>query len=225
MRLFVIKLQTFLAGLLLISLSSNAAEVVVIDSNVSKYPAKKIIDVPSAVSLRSGEWVKLVAESGELYTLKGPYQGNLSGRHGRPAKKSDIPNDIWLIIKPKNGRTKSLKPTRGTDSPEQEQLKTDEPESFWWVDIELTEPQCVRSDTAIKLWRKHAELAFTMTLQQQETDEAIKLSWPVGTHTLDWPAKLDFEKSENYMVKRDGLDYMLKIFSVPEKTSEQLVEG
>lgn len=188
------KILVLLAVFALLWANVKAGELAVIESNVEALPAGKIVNTSDVLSLDGGAVVKLIAETGEIIDLEGPYSG-LPASNVVPGKSALIGQIAALFGDDADesavGATRSLGPDTGSEPPDP-----------WWLDLNTEGAQCVAPQGTVTLWRARTSPGERLTLWRTRDgiESGKTLTWTIGDATLSWPSDVVIADSEVFQI-------------------------
>lgn len=174
-----------------------AAEIVVLQSNTSRYSTGSIIDSNSNVELLKGDQVLLSAIDGR-YQIAGPYVGPPS--NGETPDEESVHLAMIAFFESDDGAVKRTYPVRTFRS-----FTSWKPDSPWWLDPELGEEnsiQCAVEDRKPAFWRKNTDEQVTFSIKQVSTGNSAEILWSTGQHKATWPDSIEVENDGLYLVRK-----------------------
>lgn len=176
--------------LALASAAAQAGELVVTKSTVPGLDPGTIIDGADKLSLRAGHRLSLIAPTGRVINLVGPYQGVPDASTGGPREEKLVTTIATLMTG--HGRDASqLGATRDAAARRGRQV--------WAVEVGATGAQCVQKGQAPVLWRPGAANGGPIELSKAGGARA-RVDWPKGAALASWPRKVPIEDGAGYVL-------------------------
>jgi hypothetical protein len=166
----------------LLSTSSWAADVVVLESSASAYPVGKTLSATTVVKLVAGEALVIVTEDARIVRVEGPHDGPAVGA---APDESAIRKALNRLVNANEPRVGGVGAVRGDETPEEVVDTRPEP---WLIHSELDGEQCVLRDRPVEVWREAGGGSGAAEVTSAESDAAAMIRWADGVGRAAWPA-------------------------------------
>lgn len=165
-----------IASLVLVLSPASAQDFVVLDGTATAYEPGRAFRTGDRIDLPAGTDLALIAASGEVFRLEGPYSGALAAPAAVTAGPAGALASVTAILTRATRRTASLGASRDAER-DGRAAGSDRGGTVWTVDGQNAGAQCVKTG-AVKLLRRDAAEALVVTV------------WPLsgGARTIEWPA-------------------------------------
>ena len=184
-------LASFLAFLwVALAQGAFAGQLIVIDSTTPELAPGQILDGSKPLRLAAGARVTLVAEDGQVTTLKGPFSGVPGAGPGVPAGGSLIRSLSQLITGPSSDSS-VLAVTRGRA----------DPADAWAVKLARSVNVCVRAGGTLVLRKKKSRSAKILTIKALPDGAETSVAWPAGSDRIGWPKGLALKDKGRYLAR------------------------
>jgi hypothetical protein len=181
---------SLIAAFVVLASAAEAGELVVTKSTVPGLDVGTIIDGADKLSLRDGHRLSLIAPSGRVINLVGPYEGVPDASTGGPREEKLITTIATLMSG--HGRDASqLGATR--NAAERRAGKV------WTLDVGMGGAQCVRQGEAPTLWQPDASAARPTEVAKVGGGRA-RIAWPKGEAVAPWPRQMPVEDGATYQL-------------------------
>jgi len=185
-----------------------AGELVILETNVPGLAPGDVIDGDGELVLDQGHKLTLIAESGEVMEISGPYAGAVPSEGGG--------GDDSLV-----SEVASLITSAGTDVSSLGAVRAGEggtaPGDPWYIDIAEPGTHCAPADGSVNIWRRSAESFSVLAMRPAGAERGGRLQWPEGSALQDWPPFMEIEDGAVFdIVLDDGAPYQIRFRVVPE---------
>ncbi len=175
--------------------SAASAQVIILQSrgpSASEYYAGRILPSTKKLHLKAGDRLQIKVGD-ETRTVTGP---------GEPS--AEQPNSVIAVLKTFMSEDK----THYQDVTASRGIGQDDPQrdNIWLVDIASAGTFCVAPDVKPSMVRWNTQYAATVLIAASDTHPEMKLDWPAGAATLEWPDKLPIKDGESYLIQVDDRD-------------------
>lgn len=175
--------------------TSNAAQLVVVSSNVPALQVGALIDGTRAITLAQGRFVTLISSQGKILKLRGPYSGRPDPSPA--AKGGDLLRSLSQIVSGPPESDPSLAVFRSAPGSNRRDV--------WSIDVSRSGIYCVTNRLPLKLWRSKVASESQLTLTRPGPQRyTITKVWPQGQQTLLWPKELPLTNDTTYLVRLQG---------------------
>jgi hypothetical protein len=184
-----------------VAAGASAAEIVVLESTVPRFPAGQTMSESTAIELAAGEIVVIVTEDARLVRLEGPYKGPAVGA---PPDPSAVRKALERLVSADEPRVGGVGAVRG-DADDRAAVDT-RPEP-WLVHSELGGEQCALRGRSIGLWREDPSRSGSAQITDTATNAAATVRWSEGAQRAAWPEQgLAAVDDRIYLVRFEGVD-------------------
>lgn len=187
-----------------------ADDFAVIDSSVPALPAGATVSSGTTLDVPAKDHVVLVASSGAVVTIKGPYHGLPKGPGAaRPgATGSDVVTILAALVA-NNGERQTagvargvVRPGAGADTHWRRTAATT-PAAILTIDASDGGDACIENADGAALVHNPA-LSGEMSIQAMDGSGAAKVVWPANTLSAPWPKTLSIIDGNNYLFQQAG---------------------
>jgi hypothetical protein len=178
--------------------TADAADVVVISSNVPGIVAGTLLDDAAEVAIPEGARATFLAANGQTVTREGKYHGMIGSGDGAGAGgQSGVLDAIAGLLSPDQSDQSVLGQMRGT-------APVEGPGNSLWIDTSRPGQYCVDSNRFLHLWRPQADERRVAKLTDMETSRSAMISWNGGEITHPWPEDLTYRDKAAFLVVVEG---------------------
>jgi hypothetical protein len=201
------------AALALASTSAMAAKLIVIDARAGALRPGMSIESSTALTLKEGERVTLIAPDGKTVALRGPFSGPPATRAGAAA---DPRQALAALITTRNSRASSIGAVRAGAGA----VKLSDP---WLIDISRPGPRCLREGTAPVWWRPEATGSQPFVVFPIDRSWRADFIWEPGQSQLKAPRLQKLEGQTTFIVRSDGQELAIGLNIIPRDIEDELV--
>lgn len=199
----ITKCVTPLAALLLVvSLNTQAADLVVIESNAPNYTAGTLIGSADTIRLGTGETLQLISESGLPKTIEGPFEGT-PGDDASPAGDAALLGSLSALLSQSSPESSELGVTRAA--------VTHEIPNAWSIVADGNGTHCFSRAQPAHLWRANAGRKANVRIKNVSTRERVSLPWAAREKSLGWPGDFPLENGTQYTIQIKGKMKVVKL--------------
>jgi hypothetical protein len=202
------------AALALTPAAAMAAKMIVIDARAGTLKPGMSVESTSALSLKVGERLTLIAPDGKTVALRGPFSGTPASRSGGAA--ADPRQALAALISTRNARASSIGAVRAGAGA----VKLPDP---WLIDISRPGPRCLREGTAPIWWRPDGGAAQAFTVFPIDRSWRADFNWAPGQVQLRAPRLQKLEGQPMFIVRSDGQELAVGLNIIPADISDELV--
>jgi hypothetical protein len=190
-------------GVMSISMSASADEIVIIESTAPLIEAGVILDSADVVNVPDGTEIVIVEEDGSSRTITGPYNAPISAA-GSSSSDQGLIASIGKLVEARKTEQQVLGAIRAAPG----QIAP----NVYAIDIARSRTVCIPSNTAPTLWRP-ATLALESEISvTRDADGAVDTRlWPKGEQSLSWPDNPKAKDGERYTIRLRALPRPSKI--------------
>lgn len=190
--------------------SARAGELVVTKSTVPGLDPGTIIDGADKLSLKAGHRLSLIAPTGRVINLVGPYQGVPDASTGGPREEKLVTTLATLMTG--HGRDASqLGATRNAAARRGRRI--------WAVEVGASGAQCIQTGQAPVLWQPVGTEPRPVELSKSG-GERVRVTWPKGEAMVPWPRKVPVEDGATYLL--GGVSITLHVVGAPAGNPAEL---
>lgn len=190
-------------GMMSISVSASADEIVIIESTAPLIEAGVILDSADVVDVPDGTEIVIVEEDGSSRTITGPYNAPISAA-GSSSGDSGLIASIGKLVEARRTEQQVLGAIRAAPG----QVAPD----VYAIDIARSRTVCIPSNTAPTLWRPATLALESEILVTRDADGAVNTRlWPKGKQFLSWPDSPKAKDGERYTIRLRALPRPSKI--------------
>jgi hypothetical protein len=173
-------------------------------------PGSSIADGTS-ISLRQGQHLELISESGTTIELDGPFEGRPSPGGGGVGPVASLS----ALVSEKNARTSEVGTTRG-------QALHTLPEP-WLVDVTRAGSACARDSAAPVFWRPDSSHAATIVVMPDDRSWKATEHWDAGRDRLTVETEVPMRTGAMYLVSYNGAEVAIRLTGIPATlTNDQM---
>ena len=186
-------LASFLAFLwVAMAQGAFAGQLIVIDSTAPELVPGQVVDGSKVLDIAAGARVILIAEDGQVTTLKGPFSGRPGAGPGVPGGSGLIGSLSRLVGGPSaaSGVLAVMRGSRGAD-----------PADAWTVNLVRSVHVCVRAGATPVLRRKKSRMAKILTVKAVLGGAEKSVEWPAGSDRIGWPEGLALTDGGRYLAR------------------------
>jgi hypothetical protein len=182
--------------------SAMAAQLVIVESTATKWPAGSIIDTAKPLSLAAGEALTLVGEDGTLLRLTGPSSGLPGG--GVAAENGDkgVVQALSRLFAAKQPAASAWGTFRGSETL-QDREAADPPEVWAW-NLYRSDSICVPAGIEPLMWRADAARDEVVVLLHLSTGSEAELELAPGQDRIAWPKSVPLLDGGEYAIRDAG---------------------
>ena len=169
-----------------------AGQLIVIDSTAPELVPGQVVDGSKVLGIAAGARVTLIAEDGQVTTLKGPFTGRPGAGPGAPGGSGLMGSLSRLVGGPSavSGALAVMRGSRGAD-----------PADAWAVNLVRSVNVCVRAGATPVLRRKKSRMARTLTVKVLPDGAEKSVEWPAGSDRIGWPEGLALTDGGRYLAR------------------------
>ncbi len=186
-------LASFLAFLwVVLAQGAFAGQMIVSDSTAPELVPGQVVDGSKVLGVAAGARVTLIAEDGQVTTLKGPFTGRPGGVPSVPGGSGLMGSLSRLVGGPSaaSGALAAMRGSRGAD-----------PADAWAVNLVRSVKVCLRAGATPVLRRKKSRMARTLTVKALPDGAEKYVEWPAGSDRIGWPEGLALTDGGRYLAR------------------------
>jgi hypothetical protein len=182
-----------LAALLLTAVPASAAKLLVLESSTDTGLQKgDTVDGNQKLAVKPDNYVVLMDESGEVVTVRGPYNG-IPGGEERADGPSLLTRMAAIVTTEGSSGSTALGLTRGLNVP----AKTP---TVWSINIAASGTKCIKPATELELWRPAPTRTVSISITHKGTKEHSSFEWPGDQIVMPWPKRVNAADGASYVV-------------------------
>lgn len=174
---------------------SQAAEIVVLESNSPRYAAGQTLDAALPITLPPGEFVAIVTEDARLIRIEGPHDGPAAGP---TPDEGAVRRALAQLIVDQRPEVGGIGGVRGNGDEAQAPDTRPEP---WLVHTQRSGDQCALRGQGVQLWRESATDAAVAELTASLEDATGEVHWNVGEQRATWPTEVPIRDETIYLLR------------------------
>ncbi len=190
-------------GAALLGAQASATELVVVESRGLTLKPGQTVDDAQQLTLKRGDELTLVDESGSVIKLRGPYDGPPSGGGGSGV---DISNALAAL------GTGGAQSAMGVVRAKVEIVTLPDP---WVVDVTHSGKVCVRPGASVVFWREQSGSPAKLKIMPVDRTWRAESEWPAGASELPAPAMFPITDRQTYMFDLGGQTALVTLVHVP----------
>jgi hypothetical protein len=196
----------FLASLLAFSLcagAAQAAQYIVVEARGVNMKVGAIVDPTKPLSLKQGQHLTLISDSGQTIKLDGPYE-----KAPVAAQGVQLAAAFGALASNSNGRLGEIGTTRAAG-------KVDLPQP-WLLDAVHPGSECLREGDQPVLWRPAADKPADLVVMPADRSWKAQAQWPAGEKELPVKSDMGVHGDASYFVIVNGNETPVSITTVPK---------
>lgn len=201
---------------LLVSGRAAAADLVVVESRGVALQAGQAVDGGKPLALKEGQQVVLIAPTGKMIKLQGPWDKPPLGDNA--AADPDVGAALKALLTQTLARSEKVGVVRGASAP----LVPPEP---WLVDVTHVGIRCVPANGQVVFWRPGGGDAVPLSVQPYDRSWRARAEWPAGADRLPVPRSLPLTNRATYIVGLGGKDTSITLVMVPAAASNDAMRA
>lgn len=183
---------------------SSGPRLVVLSAQGLSLAPGDIVPADQPVTLSDGQTLSLIAASGRIVELRGPYDGP-----PLPASETtdrQVLDSLKGLVRQRVADTGDMGVTR---------LARVELPDPWVVDVNTSGPRCLRADAPVVLWRADAAANLPVSLSNRDGTWKARATWPAGEARLAAPPALAAAVGPRLVVGFPGGQADLALHTLP----------
>ena len=209
MRRFALSLLFALA----LPISAHAEQLVVVEARGIAMAQGSSVDSDKPLTLKEGQHLTLVSQSGVTLQLDGAFSGKPAARGASGTSLSEK----LAALSTSQKRFSEVGTTRGTT--------TTKLPSPWLLDVSRSGAVCMRDGSAAVLWQPAPSRTSDIVITPDDRSWRVTMPWPAGADTLAVSAdKVPLHAGATYYVTVSGERHAVSIFAVPASVSSDKMQ-
>jgi hypothetical protein len=193
--------------------AAQAAQYVVAEARGIGMKIGSVIDSSKELTLKQGQHLVLISQSGQTVKLDGPY-------HRAPAAEKGVQLAAAFggLITERNARTSEIGTTRGVAP------KPPLPEP-WLIDASTPGTACLVEGQAPVLWRPVANKPASVVITPADRSWKAQIDWPAGANDLPLKKNIGVHGDASYFIALNNSESAVLLISVPATLSNKEMRG
>jgi len=187
---------------------ARAADIVVVEVRGPALQPGQVLDDSQNLVLQQGEEVTLVAASGSIIKVKGPFDAPPAS--AASGSGVDVSNALSALA---GG---SQRTALGVVRSKNDDVTLPSP---WLVDVTHSGKVCVRPGSAVVFWRPQAASAAKLRIVPADRSWRAEAEWPAGASQLTAPSNFPIGDRQTYLVDTGSSSATITIVQVPASLS------
>ena len=209
-------LLVLLAALLAAAGSAAAADLVVVTSRGVNLKAGQTVDGAQPLILTEGQQVELIAPTGQLIKLHGPWNKPPMAEGAADAPDASVA--LKALLTANLARSESVGVVRGAPV----QVVPPEP---WLLDVTHVGIRCFPENHQVVFWRPNRGGAAAVTVEPYDRSWRARAEWPTGADRMAVPATLPLANRSTYIVGLNGKDVPITLVTIPAAASNDAMRA
>jgi hypothetical protein len=209
-------LTLLVASLLISAQLATAADLVVVTSRGVNLKAGQAVDGAQPLVLKEGQQVELIAPTGQLIRLHGPWDKPPMAEGAADAPDASVA--LKALLTANLARSESVGVVRGAPT----QVVPPDP---WLLDVTHVGIRCVPENRQVVFWRPNRGGAAAVTVEPYDRSWRARAQWPAGADRMAVPASLPLANRSTYIVGLNGKDIPITLVTVPAAASNDAMRA
>lgn len=205
-----------LAALMLGTLPSRAADLVVVESRGIDLKPGTQIDGEKPLALKDGQVVTLISPSGEIIKLHGPMSG--APAPGAGGSSVDVKGALKTLVTQELADNSELGVVRGA-------AEDPVPPEPWLVDVTHDGARCLPVNSPIVFWRPGGGGADAVTIAPYDRSWLVRARWQAGSDRLLITDKVPLRTRSTYMVRVGKKETAITLVMIPAAVSNDAMRA
>src|SRR5882757_4372383 len=185
--------------------SASAAVLVVAEARGIALKPGATLDSTKPLTLKQGQHVTLISETGSTLKLDGPYDRPPTAGGGGGGV--GLNQTLAALVTQRTARAGEFGVTRGT-------VLADLPEP-WVLDATHSGNVCVMENGTPVFWRPDPKAAVAISVAPVDRSWTAKAQWPVGSDRIQITTDVPMRAGETYVVNFNGNESAVTMVQVP----------
>jgi hypothetical protein len=198
------RLVLALMGCCMMAQAADAAVLVVAEARGIALKPGTVLDSAKSLTLKQGQHVTLISETGSTLKLDGPYDRPPAAVGGSGV---DLSKTLGVLVSQRQARSGEFGVTRGT-------VLADLPDP-WVLDATHSGNVCVMEKGTPIFWRPDSKAAVPLVVAPTDHSWNAKAQWPVGQDRLAVTTDVPMRAGETYVVTFNGVESAVTLVQVP----------
>lgn len=176
--------------------SARAAEIVVLESNTTRYAVGQKLEANAPLTLSDGQTIVLATDDGRVLVVQGPHEGPAAGKPPTQNRLRRLLTQLFGLGRP---QVEGLGGVRGG----LENNPQDRRPNAWLIHAERTSDQCVIRGEPVRFWREDPHGVAHSTIIDLASGASAQLDWS-DQGRADWPLAAGPQDHRIYLVRPAG---------------------
>lgn len=196
--------------------TAAAVDLVVVTSRGVDLKAGQSVDGAQPLVLKEGQQVELIAPTGQLIKLHGPWDKPPIAEGG--ADDPDASAALKALITQNLARSERVGVVRGANA----QVVPPEP---WLIDVTHVGIRCVPENRQVVFWRPDRGGAAAVTVEPYDRSWRAHAEWPAGADRMAVPGTLPLTNRSTYIVGLNGKNTPITVVTIPAAASNDAMRA
>jgi len=183
--------------------AADAAQYIVAEARGVAISVGTAIDSTKPLSLKQGQHLTLISDSGQTIKIDGPFQRAPEAQRG-----VDVVAALGGLVTERAARTSELGTTRGA-------APRPPLPGPWLIDATSSGGACLMQGEAPVLWRPVAKEAVAVVITPSDRSWKAKTDWPANFGTLVLTKDLGVHGDASYFIALNGSESAISITTIP----------
>lgn len=179
-----------------------AQQMVVIQSAASALPVGKSLDANSVLELGASQSITLIAESGQIRQIKGPYKGQVGAFNALKTSKDSAARQAMSRLISARAEDNFTLGTVRRQQASMDWLQPSGAEGWNIVSAEHDGVQCVFANQPLGVIRQNKGLELAQV--RSAIGDYLSIQWAENQAMTDWPKNLPVVDGGVYLIRRTG---------------------
>lgn len=179
-----------------------ASNLVVFDAKGAGLKAGQVVDSALPLKLADGESAALIADTGRIIHLKGPYNAAPLAEGG--GNVGSVKDAMASLINAGTKDNNALGATRSADAAFNMAKQGKKLPNPWVIDVTEGANQCYREGEPVVFWRPESKANTTIRVALGKDTWKARTDWPKGKSDLLLPADAPVKDGVNMTLEMDG---------------------
>jgi hypothetical protein len=189
------------AAVLLVAAFPAAADMVVIESSEPSLAVGKVLAAKEIVSIAEKGRVVMLAPTGKMVTLRGPYKGALPAEEAKPDGR--LATALASLVQRKGEETGSVGAIRALGANSRIESVKDATDVLT-IDPSSEGMVCLYEPGAKRLARNPLSPIDTLVIYDIDSGDSATVDWPKNKDLVAWPKALQLKDGKSYLLEQPG---------------------
>lgn len=204
------------AALPLAAAGARAADLVVVEARGVAFSQGQVVDDTKPLVLKEGQQVTLIAASGSVIKLRGPYEQAPATEAAGSAV--DVGSALAALTTKSDQRTN----VAGVVRSKTEDVVLPNP---WVVDVTHAGSACIREGDPIVFWRRNAVESPTLTIMPADRSWRAQAGWSAGNPMMVAPTGFPLRDRGTYLADLGGRPVAVTLNTIPHAVSNDRMQA
>ena len=184
--------------------SANAAPLIVVEARGIAIKPGTVLDSTRPLTLKQGQHVTLISESGSTLKFDGPYDRLPTAQGGSGV---DLSRTLGVMVSQRQARSGEFGTTRGAPL-----AALPDP---WLIDVTRSGSSCLGEGREPVFWRPSSTTDAKLAITPVDRSWMAQSEWPAGSERLTVTTDVPMRAGETYIITFNGVDHAVTIVPVP----------